>query len=271
MRIDYLASDILLFQGDSLASLATAFIDDKRVLLIDALASTADAEAMRAYIEDDLHKRIEQIVLTHSHDDHMAGLALFPQTKVIANQALSIQWGRHTLELFHNPGMSADMLAIDVPSADLLFAADNLVGNIAYLGAATPDQLDAALLRLQARHRGRVVPGHLGVQDSASLDHARHYLQQLGQKVGALRATLNEQSAGKAIAALPIDTLLAPGVQASSFEHHWHKQNLLRINERALFPAAPQLARGPGLARRCCDTVMGMLTSLLGGLARQGV
>lgn len=299
MRIDYLASDILLFQGDSLASLATAFIDGDRVLLVDALASADDATAMRDYLEQDLGKRVEQIVLTHVDADHMAGVALFPQARVLVqrqyntalmaqqprpgvaalpsdliDQNLTIQWGRHVLELFHNPGQTADTLAIDVPTADLLFVADNVVGNIAYLGAAAPEQIDAALLRLQGRGRSRIVPGHLGVQCADALANARHYLARLGEKVTRLRATLDAAAARKAIAAIAIDALLAPGVHAGRFERHWHGQNLLRINERELFAsaskhAAAQVARDSKLARVTgSDSVMGMLRCLLGGMAR---
>ncbi|UUZ51342.1 hypothetical protein LP420_18890 [Massilia sp. B-10] len=64
MRIDYLSSDILLFRGDSLAALATAFIDGERVLLVDALASQFDALDMRDYLENTLRKQVAQIVLT---------------------------------------------------------------------------------------------------------------------------------------------------------------------------------------------------------------
>jgi cyclase len=299
MRIDYLASDILLFQGDSLASLATAFIDGDRVLLVDALASADDASAMRDYLEQDLGKRVEQIVLTHVDADHMAGVALFPHARVLVqrqynttlmaqqprpsvaalpteliDQELTIQWGRHVLELFHNPGQTADTLAIDVPTADLLFVADNVVGNIAYFGAAAPQQIDAALLRLQGRGRSRIVPGHLGVQCADALGNARHYLAKLGEKVAQLRATLGAAAARKAIAAIAIDALLAPGVHASRFERHWHGQNLLRINERGLFSdssvcsAPSQSGKRAALRVAGGASVMHMLRCMLAGMAR---
>jgi cyclase len=301
MRIDYLASDILLFHGDSLSSLATAFIDGPRVLLVDALASTDDAQAMRDYLEGELGKRVDVLVLTHCHADHMAGVMLFPQAEVIAqrlfnttfmaqqprpdsaalptnviDQSMTVQWGRHTLEIFHNPGQTVDMLGIDVPSADLLFVADHIVGNIAYVGAAAPELIDDALVRLQARGRSRILPGHMGLQDACALSNARHYLARLRERVSVLRAALGEAAARKAIAGIHVDELLAPRVHASRFERHWHQQNLARVNERALFPAAPDqasapAARGASLCQRGCETVMGMLRHMLGGMARQGL
>ena len=274
MRIDYLASDILLFHGDSLASLATAFIDGPRVLLVDALASTGDAQAMRDYLEGELGKRVEALVLTHAAADHTASVMLFPQAEVIV-QPGTVQWGRNALDIFSNPGQTADTLGIEVAGADLLFVADNIVGNIAYLGAAAPELIDDALVRLQARGRSRIVPGHMGVQDACALANARHYLARLRERVGALRAKLGEQAASKAISDIDIEQLLAPRVHASRFERHWHKQNLARINERLLFPAmapqAPAAGRGAELCRRGCETVMGTLRQMLGGLARQGL
>lgn len=289
MRIDYLASDILLFHGDSLSSLATAFIDGERVLLIDALASIEDARAMRDYLEQDLHKHVDTIVLTHCDTDHTAGVTLFPQARVVVqrdfntdtltqqvslvDQTTTLQWGSHTLELFPNPGKTADTLAIDVAAAGLLFVADNIVGNIAYLGAAAPEQMDEALLRLQGRGRDRIVPGHIGVQDGEALANARHYLARLRAQVGAARATMAAGAARQAIAAIRIEVLLAPGVHAGRFERHWHGQNLLRVNECGLFPATGSVAQRqerqerPALAA-CCDTVLRTLQRMLGGLAR---
>jgi cyclase len=260
MRIDYLASDILLFHGDNLSSLATAFIDGQRVLLVDTLAGAGDAQAMRGYLEDELGKRIEMQVATRADG--------------VTGQERTLQWGRHTLEFFRNPGVSADTLGIDVPSADLLFVADTIVGNITNLGAAAPEQVDAALLRLQQRGRSRIVPGHMGLQDACALSNARHYLGRLRERVGELRAALGEQVARKAIGEIHIDELLAPRVHASRFERHWHKQNLARVIERGLFQATPRqapAARSTSLCRRGCDTVMGMLRHMLGGMARQGL
>jgi hypothetical protein len=115
----------------------------------------------------------------------------------------------------------------------------------------------------------------MGVQDACALANARHYLARLRERVGALRGKLGEQAASKAISEIDIEELLPPRVHASRFERHWHKQNLARVNERALFPAiaqqAPVAGRGANLCRRGCETVLGTLRQMLGGLARQGL
>lgn len=296
MRIDYLSSDILLFRGDSPPSLATAFIDGARVLLVDTLGNAADAAEMRAYLEDTRGMRVEAVVLAHADGEHMAGLGLFPGVPIIAqrrfseaaavatgcavtpatlvDQHLELTWGRHRLALFHTPGQSACALGIDVADADLLFVADHLVGNVARIGSATPEQADAALAQLQARGRGRIVPGYLGVQHGDALGNARHYLAQLGERVVHLRGACPENAVERTVAAIALEDCLAPGLFATPPEREWHRQNLRRVAEGALFPAAARVpapqAQGKCLTR-CRETIMSVLTAMLGRLAERGV
>ena len=140
MRIDYHSSDILQYRGDSLAALATAFIDGERVLLVDALASQYDAIKMRDYLQTTHRKQVARIILTRpaSHD---AGVAVFPAADVGATEG-RLQWGRHRLEVL---ALGGGALAVDAPDADMLFVGDAVVGNVAALGAALPQQSDALL------------------------------------------------------------------------------------------------------------------------------
>jgi len=276
MRIDYLSSDIILFRGDSLAALATAFIDGERVLLVDGLASQYDAIEMRDFLENTLHKRVERIVLTDGGGAHAAAVALFPAAELIASsdRALSLAWGRHILDMFQTPGAGQGALAIDVPSADLLFVADSIVGNIAMIGSLTPEQADDALLRLQDRGRGQVVPRYVGAACGRALGNARAYLARLEDRVVQLRTSLAPQSANEAIARIALDDCLVEGEFATPLERHWHANNLKQIAERQLFPAvAAQGATKPARSRTqaCCDTITSVLTAMLGRLAERGV
>ena len=270
MRIDYLDSDILLFRGESMAAVATAFIDGDRVLLVDALASEHDAIDMRDYLENCKQARVAQIVLTHADGVHSAGVKLFPGAEILDLPARerTLSWGRHTLALFPVAGA----LAVDVPSADLLLTAGAVAGNVAVIGAAWPEQAADALDRLRQRGRTRIVPRNGGAECAVALAHAQAYLLGLQGQVEALRNTLAPEDMAGAIAAIDIGQLLQATVQATPLERHWHRDNLRRVNERQLFPAtqkrAPQAA---GLARKCCDTVLSVLTSMLGRLAERGV
>jgi cyclase len=302
MHIDQIDTDILLFRGDCLESVATAFIDGERVLLIDALASEADAREMRAHLEGKLGKRVETIVLTHCFTDHMAGTRLFPDADIIAqrlflytfmeqrgrpraevddfvapssvvDRQLTLTWGRHTLELFHNPGKTVCSLGIEVASADLLFVADNVVGNIAYIGASAPELIDEAIARLQRRGRRRIIPGHIGMHDWTALPNARHYLRRLREQVVRARAAHPGAAEAGAIRTIGIEDCIAAGVQPNRFEREWHGQNLERIVERRLFEREyrmPAPASAGTLWRGCCASVGATLATMFRQLALRG-
>lgn len=286
MRIDYLSSDILLFRGDSEQSLATAFLDGERVLLVDSLGSEPDTAEMRAYLEDTRGLRIELIVLAHGDRAHLAGLGAFGGARIVAHrlfteapatpvdQRLDLAWGRHALELFHAPGMRAGTLGVDAPGADLLIVPDRLAGNIAWLGTAAPEQADAALAALQRRGHGRIVAGHVGVQDGAALANARHYLAQLGARVQHLRSACPPHDLDQTLSAIALEDCLAPGVFATPFERSRHRQNLAQVAARGLFPAAAASPAAPpahGCLARCRQTLASVLTAMLGGMAERGV
>lgn len=271
MRIDYLSSDILLFRGDSLAALATAFVDGSKVLLIDGLASQYDAIEMRDYLETALGKRVERIVLTRS-GRHDAALALFPDAEVSSGAAAAgtLLFGRHALELFAIPSVHGDALGIDVPASDMLFVGDAIIGNIAALGTATPEQADCVLAALEERGRGIVVPQHQGAVCGRALANARAYLDRLRRQAGTARTAA---SGDAAIAAIALEQVLAAGEHASPLERHWHRDNLRQVVSRGLFPALPHAAPAARRSRTqaCCDTVMSVLTAMLGRLGERGV
>lgn len=260
MQIQALAPDILVFRGEAYESLATAFIHGRDVLLVDALADRVDAEAMRAHLEGELGKRVRVILMTHYMSDHMAALGLFPTARIAAHPHyahtflsqrgrsaqeerefvppsielagdLAFAWGGHRLQVFHNPGKTPCMLNVDVPDADLVIGSDNLLGNTAYLSYTAPENLDAALLRLQQLGRRHVIPGHMGVLPGGAVGNARHYLRRLGELVVAVRL----QGGTGGIRAIRIEDCLAPGVTPTPFEREWHYINLNVVLERGVF------------------------------------
>ncbi|SHH41137.1 hypothetical protein [Massilia sp. CF038] len=272
MRIDYLSADILLFRGDSLAALATAFIDGERVLLVDALASQYDAIDLRDYLEGTLGKQVTTIVLTDARGAHAAAAALFPDAQLVHphHAPAQLQWGRHTLALQQRD----DGLYVDVPSADLQFVGDSIVGNIAVLGPLSPEQADDKLVRLLDQGRTRIVPRHTAAVCNRALGNARAYLSRLGARVSDLRTRLPDSEAAAAIARLPLDELLGKGDFATPLERHWHADNLRRIAERGLFAAAPRQNIAAAARRRaqtCCETVGTVLLAMLGRLAERGI
>jgi glyoxylase-like metal-dependent hydrolase (beta-lactamase superfamily II) len=268
MRVAEIDRDVLLFRGDAYEAVATAFVRGDDVLLVDALGSRTDAARMRDYLELVLGKTVRAIVVTHYMSDHIAGLKLFPQAEIVAHRyfmhtylsqrqrsaedddsfvaptsvidgSLGLRWGRHALELFHNPGKTLCMLCVDVPGCDLLFASDNLVGNIVYLSSGAPQLIDSSLERLQRRRRGRVVGGHIGLLPGEAIASARHYLARLRDRV--------RQAGGgsAAVRAISIQDCVAPTVEPVPFEREWHERNLEVVLERR--PFAVEGAPGGGL------------------------
>jgi glyoxylase-like metal-dependent hydrolase (beta-lactamase superfamily II) len=261
MTVEQIESDILVFRGDAYESVATAFLRNGQVLLVDALASRSDAQEMRHHLEEVLGKEVRIIVSTHYMNDHIAGLRLFPEAEIVAHRyfmhtflsqrnrsvqddedfvpptivvgdTLTLDWGRHTLNLFHNPGKTLCTICIDVPDSDLLFCSDNVVGNIAFLSSSAPELIRSAIDRLQQRRRGRIIPGHMGVLKGEALGNARGYLDRLEERV---REARRDGSEVEAVRSIRIENCLAPGLEPTAFEQEWHGRNLEVILERRIF------------------------------------
>lgn len=261
MEIETLEPDILVFRGGAYQSLATAFVNERDVLLIDALAEKEDAEAMREHLERELGVRVRLILMTHYMSDHMAGLKVFPGAQVAAHSLhshtffsqrnrtleeereflrpsielsgeLTFNWGRHRLRVFHNAGKTPCTLNVDVPTADLVICGDNLVCNIAYLSISTPDLLLRGLAELGRLGRTRVIPGHVGVMPSIAPTHARQYLVRLGEKVAAARRAADPVNEVRAIS---IESCFTARCAPIDFEREWHARNLDVILDRGLY------------------------------------
>lgn len=260
MREERVDSDIYLFVGETYHSNSTAFVRGDEVLLVDGMASRADALELRRAIETRMAKRVRFVVATHYFSDHLAALALFPGAEIIAHRnylhtftterhrtpeeeanfveptmlvsdELVMRWGRHTLEMFHNPGHTMSTLSIEVPEADLLLTGDNLVGRLAYFSYSTHEAARRALVALRRRGRARLISSHEGVRPSEALDDAIHYLDSLKENVGEAWAAGAE---GGAVLQIPVESCLRPGLEPSPYERLYHGRNLQSVVERRL-------------------------------------
>lgn len=261
MRFEPLAPDILMFVGDTDESVATAFLDGDDVLLVDSLGSVADAHALRSVLCDDMGKTVRIVAATHFMSDHIAGMSQFPHALTIAHRhyrhtflsqnrrvdafyrepqvvfdsALNLRWGRHALSFLHNPGKTMDHVSVDVPTADLVCAGDNIVGNIVYLSKADPALMRSAIRRMRQWRRGTVVGGHMGRFTGAVFDHAIHYLDRLRDTVVGIRSEAPAHTIDERIAAIRIEDCVAPSVEPAAFEREWHRHNLDAIVAQSIF------------------------------------
>jgi cyclase len=261
MRFEQLSPGVLMFVGDEYESVATAFLDGDDVLLIDSLASVEDARWLRNVLCEEMGKTVRVIAATHFMSDHIAGISLFPNALTIAHRhhrhtflsqnrrvdalyrepqmvfdsAMTLRWGQHELRFLHNPGKTLDHISVDVPTADLVCAGDNIVGNIIYLSKADPALIRTAIGRIRQFGRGTVIGGHMGRFSAAALDNAIHYLDRLQKTVVGIRASEAPEDADRKIASISIEACLAPQVEPVAFEREWHQRNLEVIVEQSAF------------------------------------
>ncbi|GAB3092668.1 MBL fold metallo-hydrolase [Lysobacter terrae] len=261
MRFETLGSNVVMFVGDDDESVATAFLDGDDVLLVDSLGSEEDAHWLRRVLCEDMGKTVRVVAATHFMSDHIAGMSLFPdaltiahrhhrhtflsqnrrvdalyrEPKVLFDSAMTIHWGQHELRLLHNPGKTMDHVSVDVPTADLVCAGDNIVGNIVYLSKADPALIRTAIGRMRQFGRNTVIGGHMGRFPAIVFDNALHYLGRLQEAVIRIREDAAPQVADDRIAVIPIEACLAPQVEPAAFEREWHQRNLEIIVAQSTF------------------------------------
>ena len=260
MEVITLAPDIHVAVGSAHLANSTVLVRGSEVLLIDGMGSRADAEELQRWIEVDLQKSVRFIVSSHYFSDHMAALALFPRAEVIAHalhlhtwsserfrsaeeeqhfappsitfkDSMTMRWGMHTLELFHNPGHTMSTIGIDIPTADLLHGGDTIVGNMAYIAYSTPELMASAIDRLRRRNRRLVLTSHGPARDSIALSHAAAYIRTLAAKSARAFAAGGEEN----IRSIRLDDCLPAGVQGTAFENRFHLRNLETIAEKKFF------------------------------------
>jgi cyclase len=274
VRFEQLESNVLMFVGDDHESVATAFLDGDNVLLVDSLGCVEDANWMRRVLCEDMGKTVRVIAATHFMSDHLAGLSLFPEALTIAHRhyrhtflsqnrridelyrepkvtfdsTMSLRWGQHDLYFLHNPGKTLDHVSVDVPTADLVIAGDNIVGNIVYLSKADPELMRGAIGRIRQFGRRTVMGGHMGRFPAVALDKATHYLDRLQECVIQIRANAAPDEVDSRIASIQIEACLAPQVEPVAFEREWHQHNLEVIVAQSTFTLDTVIAARMGRA-----------------------
>lgn len=260
MNIERLDQELYLARGEALDSNATVYVSNGEALLVDALGGRRDAEQLKAFVENELGKRVRFILATHYFSDHLAGLNLFPEAQVIAHRnyrhtfdseqyrsdeersffrrpdiligdGLLLRWGRFSLDAFYNPGHTMSTLGVDVPEADLLHVGDTLVGNLVYFLYSTPELLAQALQNLKRRGRGRLLASHQGLASPQTLENGLYYLRQLEERV---RRARQEPDPKQAILGISASQCFPAGIAPTDFEAFFHRRNLNSVVERNL-------------------------------------
>lgn len=162
-----IADDIYVFTSQSYAQVkAGAVLTKDGVILIDTLYFPEETKAIKEFLEDRNGLQIRYVINTHYHADHTQGSYLFPQAKIVSHAlcrhlldtvgregladakaqspeledvaiilpdlifekgVLNLHLGGKTLQLYHLPGHSPDLIGVMEMENQILFASDNLM------------------------------------------------------------------------------------------------------------------------------------------------
>src|SRR5690349_815119 len=86
MRVHQIERDVYHLTGESYESGSLVVLDGDRALLVDGLASVADAERLREIVAVEWGKRVSLLISTHYFSDHLAAWNLFPNAPVLAHE-----------------------------------------------------------------------------------------------------------------------------------------------------------------------------------------
>ncbi len=195
-----------------------AIVDGTEALVYDTHISLAHARLIRQVLEAQGVASI-RVLLSHWHDDHVAGNAVFQDCEIMAsagtltaltahrhkmetaappikplvmpNRILdgdtAIQVGKIPVEIRHVDIHSFDAAVMVLPQSDLLFAGDTLEDPITYVDE--PARLKthlADLARMASWNAGRILPNHgradiiaAGGYDASFIDATRLYVEKL--------------------------------------------------------------------------------------------
>jgi glyoxylase-like metal-dependent hydrolase (beta-lactamase superfamily II) len=116
---------------------------------------------------------VEQIILTHNHFDHAAGVSALkkrygarvlafvngPGVDELLRDGQFVKAGDGFLEVIHTPGHSSDSICLYAPSAQSLFSGDTQIKVRTPGDVYTPGYLDG-LVKLAGRKIERIYSGH---------------------------------------------------------------------------------------------------------------
>ncbi|KAK7745979.1 hypothetical protein SLS53_002699 [Cytospora paraplurivora] len=180
----------------------------RRRLLIDTGEGKPSwiAALKRTLVDEDA--TISEALISHWHGDHQGGigdlLAWSPETKIYKNQPdkgqLDIVDGQKfevegaTLTAFHTPGHAADHVVFVLDQEDVMFTADNVLGQ----GTAVFEDLAtylASLHRMKTLFKAKAFPGHgpvIGDGPGRIQEYIAHRQQREDQITQTLSSTNKE-------------------------------------------------------------------------------
>jgi glyoxylase-like metal-dependent hydrolase (beta-lactamase superfamily II) len=137
-------------------------------------------------------KKVAQVVLTHGHYDHAAGLGVIvacyqPQVSafapgkhvdVLLQDGQFLRLGDREFEVLHTPGHSEDSICLYCAREQTLFAGDMPL-DVKIPGGSYPGELLASLERIASRDLATIYAGHASPVTSGAGDLLRRTIQNI--------------------------------------------------------------------------------------------
>ncbi|HFE66184.1 MAG TPA: MBL fold metallo-hydrolase [Chloroflexi bacterium] len=194
-----IADDIYVFTSGEYAQVtAGAIVTKDGVILVDTLYFPHETQAIKEFFELRLSVPVRYVINTHYHADHTQGTYLFPEAQIVSHALcrelldtvgrqglaeaqeedpeleevrialpdmvfsegmVSLQLGGKTLELWHMPGHSPDVIGVYVANNRILFASDNMMP-VPTMFDGSYDDLFRSLQRILEIAPDMIVQGH---------------------------------------------------------------------------------------------------------------
>jgi len=219
-----IADDVYVFTSKSYIQVtAGAILTNEGVILVDTLYFPEETKEIKDFLEGRLGLQVKYVVNTHYHADHTQGTYLFPNAHVVSHQqcrkllntvgregleeaqqqsdelgevqiqlphiifengTLQLHLGGKTVELYHMPGHSMDMLGVFETSNRILFASDNMMpvptifdGQLQALTKSLEDMLQLEPASIVRGHGEIVLKGEIEKVIQSDLAYLNHIQQ----------------------------------------------------------------------------------------------
>jgi cyclase len=197
LKRDRISDGVYVFTSGLYAEVtATIIFTDEGAVLVDTLPFPQETRQIRDFVAQ-RRTKINYVVNTHSHADHINGTYLFPEAVVIAhyqcrrlmerhaevalrqakeqtpaladvqirypellfNEGMTLRFGGKTVELHYAPGHSKDMITVHVVEDRLLVASDAVMP-VPYVVGGDLDDMVNSLQTLKGLSLENLVQGH---------------------------------------------------------------------------------------------------------------
>jgi len=197
LKRDRISEGVYVFTSGLFAEVtATVIFTDDGAILVDTLPFPQETRQIREFVSQ-RRSKVNYVVNTHSHVDHIYGTYLFPEAVVVAhyqcrrlmerhaeaalalakeqtpalndvviryteilfNTSMTLRFGGKTVELRHAPGHSKDVITVHVVEDRLLVASDAVMP-VPYVVGGDLDDMISSLQGLRGLNLENLVQGH---------------------------------------------------------------------------------------------------------------